>query len=153
MRCRTGACGYLIPMTADPVLFWLLRFNAAVLLCAAPCVFLPFARMDAIHREVLGLGPLPDAPITRYMARSLCLLYASFGLVTLFVTLDWQRYRPAVPLIAWLHIVFGGAMALVDWDAGLPWWWIAGEGPPLAAMGVLMAVLYRRGRAGEAFPK
>ena len=81
-------------MTADRALLWLLRLNAAVLLCAAPCVLLPFGWMDSVHRQLLGT-PFPDLPITRYMARSLSLLYASFGLCTLFVTLDWQRYRTA----------------------------------------------------------
>jgi L-lactate permease len=130
-------------MTADRALLWLMRLNAAVLLCAAPCAFLPFATMDALHRELLG-AELPDLPITRYMARSLSLLYASYGLITLFVTLDWQQYRPAVPFIAWLHIAFASAMVIVDWEAGMPWWWVLGEGPPLIGMGFLMLWLYRR---------
>jgi len=130
-------------MTADRALIWLMRLNAAVLLCAAPCVFLSFSTMDAIHRELLGVS-LPDLPISRYMARSLSLLYASYGLITLFVTLEWQRYRPAVPVIAWLHVAFASAMLAVDWDAGMPWWWIIGEGPPLIGMGFVMLWLYRR---------
>lgn len=131
-------------MTAERVLLWLLRLNAAVLLLAAPCTLLPFAWMDQVHREVLGLGSLPDLPIVRYMARSLSLLYASYGLITLYLTLDWPRYRPLVPLVAWLHVVFGSAMLAVDLDAGMPWWWTAAEGPPLAVMGVVMLMLYRR---------
>lgn len=63
-------------MTAERVLFWLLRLNAGVLLLALPCALLPFAWMDAVHRDALGLGPLPDLPITRYMARSLSLEFA-----------------------------------------------------------------------------
>lgn len=135
-------------MTADRALYWLMRLNAAVLLCAAPCVFLPFATMDAIHRELLG-APLPDQPITRYMARSLALLYASFGLCILFVTLGWQRYRPAAPFIAWLHVGFGAAMVVVDRDSGMPWWWTFGEGPPLIGMGFLMLWLYGRASRGQ----
>src|SRR5262245_23368829 len=100
--------------------------------------------MDAVHRDALGLGPLPDATITRYMARSLALVYATFGLVTLYVTFDWQRYRPAVPFLAWLHVAFGCAMLAVDLDAGMPWWWTAAEGPPLVGLGFLMLALYRR---------
>lgn len=130
-------------MTADRALFWLMRLNAAVLLCAAPCVSLPFNWMDAVHREMLG-APLPDLPITRYMARSLSLLYATSGLITLFVTLDWQRYRPAVAFIAWLHVLFGAGMVAIDWEADMPWWWLAAEGPPLIGMGFLMLWLYRR---------
>jgi hypothetical protein len=131
-------------MTADRFLFWLIRFNAAVLLLAAPCALLPFAWMDAVHRDALGLGPLPDVPITRYMARSLALVYATFGAITLFVTLDWERYRPGVPFLAWLHVAFGCAMLAIDLDAGMPWWWTAVEGPPLVGLGFLMLALYRR---------
>ena len=69
-------------MTADRVLFWLLRVNAGVLLLALPCALLPFAWMDAVHREALGLDSLPDSPITRYLARSLSLVYAMRGACT-----------------------------------------------------------------------
>ena len=133
-------------MTAERALFWVLRFNAGVLLLALPCALLPFAWMDAVHRDALGLGPLPDLPVTRYMARSLSLVYAGHGAALLFVTLDWDRYRPAVPFVAWLHVAFGAAMLLVDLDAGMPWWWAAGEGPPLVALGFLILALYRRAR-------
>ena len=131
-------------MTADRLLVLLLRIDAAVVLCAAPCALLPFSWMDTVHRDWLGLGPLPDAVITRYMARSLALMYAMHGTVVLFVTLDWKRYRPFVPVLAWLHAAFGCAMLLIDLDAGLPWWWTAGEGPPLVAYGVVLLILYRR---------
>lgn len=151
-RWRQGA---LIPpfpvtaMTADRALLWLLRLNAAILLCAFPCALLPFEWMDRIHRGLLG-EPLPDLSITRYMTRSLSLLYGSFGACTLYVTLHWPRYRPAVPFIAWLHVAFGSAMFLVDLEAGMPWWWAAGEGPPLVAMGFLMLWVARRASWGEA---
>jgi hypothetical protein len=131
-------------MTADRLLLWLVRLNAAILLCALPCALLPFSWMDAVHRDYLGLGPLPDAAIVRYMARSLSLVYAGHGIVALAVALDWQRYRTLAPLLAWLHVGFGLAMVGVDLEAGLPWWWVAGEGPPLAGFGVLMLWLYRR---------
>jgi hypothetical protein len=132
-----------LTMTADRVLWWLLRINAYVLLLAAPCALLPFAWMDAVHREALGLGDLADAAITKYMARSLSLVYAGHGVVLLFVTLHWERLRFATPLVAWLHVGFGAAMVAVDLDAGLPTWWVAGEGPPLVVLGFAMLWLYR----------
>ena len=87
-------------MTAERFLLWLLRLNAAVLLLAAPCALLPFTSMAWVHREVLGLGPLPDMPIIRYMGRSLSILYATYGLITLYITISWPRYREVVPLVA-----------------------------------------------------
>ncbi len=131
-------------MTSDRALCLLLRANAVVLLCAAPCALLPVAWMDAVHRDWLGLGPLPDAVITRYMARSLSLVYALHGAVTLAVTLNWDRYRPLAPVLAGLHVVFGLGMLAVDLDSGVPWWWAATEGPGIATYGAVLLVLYRR---------
>ena len=94
-------------MTADRALVLLLRANAAILLCAAPCALLPVAWMDAVHRDLLGLGPLPDAPLTRYLTRSLSLVYALHGAVVLAATRDWPRHRPLAPVIAGLHVALG----------------------------------------------
>ena len=133
-------------MTAKRLLLLLLRINAGVLLLAAPCALLPFAWMDSVHREALGLGSLADAPITRYMARSLSLVYAMHGAVVLFVTLNWQRMRFAVPYLAALHIVQGCAIFAIGLDAGLPWWWVAVEGPSVVAFALVVLAVYRRTR-------
>jgi hypothetical protein len=130
-------------MTADRVLLLLLRFNGAVLLLAAPCALLPFAWMDAVHRDWLGLGPLPDALITRYMARSLSLTYALHGAVILGLTQSWPRYRPLVPYLACLHIAFGCAIVAVDVATGLPLWWISGEGSAIG-FGIVLLIVYPR---------
>lgn len=140
-------------MTADRVLLWLMRLDAAVVLCALPCALLPFAWMDAVHRDGLGLGPLPDAPITRYMARSLSLVYAMHGAIVLAVTLDWARLKPLVPVLAWLHVALGCGLLAVDLSAAVPWWWTAGEGPGLVAFGFVKLFLYRRAsRGGSGVP-
>jgi hypothetical protein len=136
--------------TADRVLLFLLRFSAAVLLLAAPCALLPFAWMNQVHRDWLGLGELPDAVITRYMARSLALVYAMHGVMVLFVTCDWERYRPFVPLLGCLNVALGWGLLAVDLDAGVPWWWAASEGPSLAAFGIVLLILYRRASRADA---
>jgi hypothetical protein len=115
-------------VTADRLLLLLLRANAAMLLFAAPCVLLPFEWMDTVHRDWLRLGSLPDAVITRYMARSLALTYALHGAVVLGLTRDWPRYRSFVPWLAWLHIAFGCGIVAVDLSVGAPWWWALGGG-------------------------
>ena len=135
-------------MTADRLLLLLLRVNAAMLLFAAPCTLLPFEWMDAVHRDWLGLGPLPDAVITRYMARSLALTYALHGAVVLGLTRNWPRYRPFVPWLAWLHIAFGFGIVAIDLSVGAPWWWAIGEGSS-AGFGILLVLVYRRASRGE----
>jgi hypothetical protein len=120
-------------MTADRVLRLLLLADALVVLCALPCSLLPFAWMDTVHRDWLGQGPLPDAGITRYLTRSLSLVYAMHGAV----------------ILAWLHILLGCAIVAVDLDAGVPWWWVLGEGPPLAGYGLVLLLLYKRASSSE----
>jgi hypothetical protein len=136
-------------MTAERLLLILLRINAGVLLLAAPCALLPFAWMDALHRDALGLGPLQDIPITKYMARSLSLVYAMHGAVVLFVTLNWEKLRFTVPYLAALHIVQGCSIFAIGLDAGLPWWWVAVEGPSVVAFAVVVLAVYRRANQGE----
>jgi hypothetical protein len=130
-------------VTADRLLLLLLRANAAILLCALPCAVLPFEWMDAVHRW-LGLGPLPDAPVTRYLTRSLALVYGMHGAVVLGVTLHWPRFKPAVPFLVLLHMLLGAALVAVDLTSGVPWWWAATEGPGLVAYGLLVLFVYRR---------
>jgi hypothetical protein len=140
-------------MTADRLLLLLLRFNGAVLLLAAPCALLPFSWMDTVHRDWLELGPLPDALITRYLTRSLALTYALHGAVVLALTSNWPRYRPLVPILGCLHIAFGCAIVVVDWSAGIPWWWALGEGSS-AGFGVVLLLVYpRASRANPDVPR
>ncbi len=127
-----------------PLLFRMVQLNAAILLFAAPFVLIPFSLMDSVHRDWLGLGSLPDVPITHYMARSLSLVYAMHGAVLLAVTWNWERFWTAVPFLACLHIVFGLCMVVIDWDAGMPWWWTAAEGPGMIAYALLVLTTYRR---------
>jgi hypothetical protein len=49
-----------------------------------------------------------------------------------------------------MNILLGIALLLVDLHAGLPAWWTWNEGPPVAAIGVLILALERRRKAGAA---
>ena len=104
------------------------------LMLATIAVFLPVALMATLH-QWLGLGDFPDAPITIYLARSTSLLYAMHGAVMFFVAWDFERCEPLVPLLGWLHVVLGIAMIGVDLNAGMPLYWTAGEGLPIALTG------------------
>jgi hypothetical protein len=88
-------------------------------------------------------------PITKYLARSLSLVYAMHGAVILGVVLNWAQFRPAVPYLAGLHVAFGLGMLAVDLDAGMPWWWTAAEGPGLAAFALAVLAVYRRARPDQ----
>jgi hypothetical protein len=137
-------------VTADRLLLILTRIDAAVVLCAYPCALLPFAWMDFVHREWLGLGPLPDAAITRYLSRSLSLVYATHAVLMMAITFDWERYRPLIRVAATAHIILGVGLFLTDLDAGMPWYWTVFEGPGVAALGLFQLFLYRRASRGDA---
>lgn len=115
----------------------ILRVSAALVLCSIPTIFLPEEWMVKIHRW-LGIGDLPRAPIVWYMARSLSAMYAILGCFTWAISIDTRRYGPLILLWSIMHLAMGALMVLVDYSAGLPVYWIIGEGPPLIVLGALV---------------
>ena len=105
-------------------------------------VFFPASLMATMHGW-LGLGEFPNVPITLYLARSTSLLYAIHGTLMLIVSFDLDRYWPLVPVFGWLHVVIGLTMFGIDLTTPMPWYWIAGEGIPVAIAGLVIVGLYR----------
>src|SRR5262249_24309158 len=128
----------MTPATADTLLQWLLRVIGGVELLAIPFILIPVAWMDAVHDRVLGLGPLPNAPIVEYMARSLSVMYAIHGAVVFRVSFDVPRFRPLIAFLGGLHVVIGLAGLGAHVSAGLPWGVGADEGTGVAAGGRTM---------------
>lgn len=106
-------------------------------------VFFPTSLMATLH-QWLGLGTFPDAPITRYLARSTSLLYFIHGVVMLYVATHLSQLRPMVPLLGWLHVVLGFIMLGIDLSASMPWYWTALEGIPIAMTGGVILWLFNR---------
>ena len=113
------------------------------LLMAVVPVFFPVSLMATFH-QWLGLGDFPDAPITIYLARSTSVLYAIHGAVMFYVAWHFDRCQALVPLLGFLHVVLGLTMIGVDLNAGMPLYWTAGEGLPIALTGAAILWLYRR---------
>ncbi len=118
---------------AERALVLVLRTSAAVLLTALVPAAMPWAWMDAIHRW-LGLGELPDRPVVEYLCRSASALYAYHGAVLLYVSFDLQRFLPVLKCLLWLGVAFGASMIVIDAAAGLPTWWVLGEGPGIVVL-------------------
>lgn len=131
-------------MPRDRLLQWLLRFIGVVLCLAFPTILLPVEWMAATH-ESLGLGPFPRSTIVEYLARSIAALYGMHGVLMLIVAKAPSRYREIVNYLAAFNVVFGLLMLAIDLKTGMPWFWTVGEGPPIAAMGVMIALLNRAG--------
>ena len=128
---------------SEKTLVVLLRLGGVLLLTALIPTVMPFAWMDLIHRQ-LGMGELPEMPITGYLTRSLSAFYALHGVVVLFVSLDVRRYLPLVQCLAAVCIVFGAGMLVLDVCVGMPLPWVLGEGPSVVVLGC--ALLWLAGR-------
>jgi hypothetical protein len=75
----------------------------------------PYARMDAIHRE-LGIGPLPDQPVVGYLARSTSALYDLFGGLIWVVSFDLARHRQVLRYVGAASVAFGLAILAAVWQ-------------------------------------
>ncbi|MCZ7646505.1 MAG: hypothetical protein M5U26_14675 [Planctomycetota bacterium] len=127
---------------AERALKILLRAAGAVMLCALPFAFLPRAWLAGIH-AALGLGAYPEGPVIDYLARTASLLYAGLGGLYLLLSRDLARFRPAIAYLAWTGLLFSVLMLGIDVSAGLPRWWVWGEGPVVAALSLALGLLNR----------
>lgn len=131
------------PATAKRILQPLLLITGVMLLLAFVAVFLSPSAMASGH-QWLGLGEFPDRPITIYLAKSTSLLYAIHGVLMVYTALTITRNWEFVWLFGVLHVVMGLTMLFTDISAGMPLYWIVGEGLPVAAMGFVILFLFRR---------
>ncbi len=136
---------------AETILVWMLRIVAATSITAIVPAVMPLAWMDAVHRA-LGMGPLPEGPVVEYLARSLSGFYAVHGILLWILVGDIHRYGPVLTVFLVTTLVGGLGLFVVDLAAGLPAFWIAGEGPFIVAFSTVSLVLLARARAGATEP-
>ncbi len=127
----------------ERVVIFLLRLSGVVTLCAFGAIFLPTQWMVRTHAW-LGLGEFPALPVVDYLTRSVAALYAFHGGIVLYIATDVRRFRDLVGYFGAATIVFSVVLFFVGLHAGLPLYWILGEGPPVAGLGLLILLLYRR---------
>ncbi|MEM9409329.1 MAG: hypothetical protein AAGA81_25090 [Acidobacteriota bacterium] len=125
------------------LLVWFLRFDALILTVAFAAVFLPTRWMVASHAS-LGLGELPQEPIIEYLTRSVAVMYATRGLFVWLASTDTEKYADLIRLIGATNVLIGAFLFGIDLFAGMPLFWVAGEGPVIAGVGVAMLWLQRR---------
>lgn len=130
-------------MNAEKILSWLLMITGCGLMVAFLFVLMPGSQMASIH-QWLGLGEMPDAPITLYLARSTSLLYGIHGVLMFVCGRNIQKYSELVPVFGWLHVVIGLSMLGIDLSSGMPWWWTTFEGVPIAMAGLLIVWLNKK---------
>ena len=138
---------YTLCVSHERLLQLLLRVGGVVLCLAFPAILLPVDWMAATH-EALGLGPFPQSVIVEYLSRSIAALYGLHGVLLLVVARDPRRHSEIVRYIAFFNVTFGLLMLAIDLQTGMPWFWTVAEGPPIAAMGLAIALLDRTLQAG-----
>jgi hypothetical protein len=130
------------PARRQRILVILLRIGGGMTVTAFLAVFLPIEWMATTHRW-LGLGEFPRAPIVDYLARSTAAFYGFHGVLLFIISSDPVRYRGIVRYAGAMSLILGVMLVFIDVHAGMPLYWILGEGPPVIAIGA--TVLYLMG--------
>ena len=138
----------LTPETSQKILKVLLLLTGGILITAFVAVVFPTKMMAAGH-EWLGLGEFPNTPITVYLARSTSLLYGVHGVLMVYTGLTMQHHWRFAWYFSALHVVIGITMFATDISAGMPLYWILGEGPPVAMLGAFMMFLCKTGYSSK----
>jgi hypothetical protein len=129
-------------------LVWLLRLFGGVTCLAVFAALLPTGWMSATHAW-LGLGEMPRGPVVEYLTRSISLLYAIHGGVIVLASTDVRRFAPLITYVAIVDGLMGVALIAVDLYAGLPWYWIALEGPSVTITAAILLWLNFRVQASR----
>lgn len=136
-----------LPLTpAERRLRLFLRVVGAVTMLAVVAALMPGAWMARAH-EALGLGLFPEAPIVRYLARSLSAFYALAGALCWMLADDVRRYDAPIAFAGWATVGLGVLLQITDLALDLPAWWMYGEGPADVALGAAALLLLRQARA------
>jgi hypothetical protein len=139
---QSGAQRGLLMTRADKALVIVLRVLGVSTLFALVAVFIPLSWMAAVH-SWLGLGDMPNAPVVEYLARSVSTFYALLGALCLVISYNLERYRPLAGFLGVAFILIGLVLLGVDLGGGMPWSWLAVEGPKEIGIGVLLYFLAR----------
>ncbi len=121
---------------------WTLRLMGAVLCLAIFPVFFPLSWMAELHDKLLP-ERLPGERIFEYLARSLSAMYFAHGVIVLTASTNVLRYLPLVRVLGILNIALGLLFLGIDLAAGMPNYWMAAEGPSIAAGGACLLLLVR----------
>ena len=125
----------------------MLRTVGAVECLAFAAVVIPFRWMEPVH-EWLGLGPMPEGAVLRYLIRGASFVYGVHGMLLLLLAWDVERFRPLVIFTGFCYFVSGPIFMVTGAAAGMPWFWFVGEGLSCLAVGMVVLGLAFAGEHG-----
>ena len=121
---------------------WLLRLSGSVEMLAFLAVAMPRAWMEAAHAW-LGMGEMPSGSVVMFMIRQASFTYGMHGISLWVIASDVERFRFLVLLNAIAYLVSGPVFFLIDYNAGMPWWWAVGDLFACGSFGGLLLWLSR----------
>ena len=130
----------------DRLLALFLRAAGGVTALAFASVVMPRAWMEASH-EWLGMGSMPRGAVVDYMIRQASTVYGLQGIALWLLASDVRRYRPLIRFTGWSFLLVSPIFVAIDSLAGMPWFWIVGDGVCCAALGGVVLWLSARGEA------
>jgi hypothetical protein len=106
--------------------------------------------MDSIYAW-LGAGEMPPGAVFESVMRQASFAYGLHGVALWFIAADVVRYRTLVILTAAGYLIAGPVFFLIDLAAGMPGFWIAGNGGSCLLVGILLfGLLWRERASGQA---
>ena len=129
-------------MKAEQLQSWVLRLTGATEILAFISVVMPRSWM-AVSHSWLGLGEMPGGPLIMFMIRQASYAYGMHGVSLWLMATDVRRYQP---LIVFNAISFLGAavvFSVIDYTAGMPFWWTIVDAVGCAFFGVAVLILNR----------
>jgi hypothetical protein len=111
---------------------------------AFAAVVMPRAWMADMHLR-LGLGELPDTPLVNSILRQVSFTYGLHGLALWIIAWDVVRFRPLVIFTGIGYLLAGPVLIAIDFTAGMPLWWVFGDGGGCLLIGLIVLWLEYRG--------
>jgi hypothetical protein len=130
-------------MDQKTLLAGLLRLTGAVEALAFIAVVMPRSWMEISH-EWLGMGVMPVGAVLDFMIRQASFTYGVHGISLWALSFDVERFRPLITLNGIAFLVATPVFFLIDYTAGMPFWWALLDPIGCGLFGVAVLLLNRR---------
>jgi hypothetical protein len=130
-------------MNSDQLLSLILRLAGTFELLAFFAVVMPRSWMEASH-SWLGMGVMPEGPLLMFMIRQASYAYGMHGVSLWLLATDIKRYRLLILLNGISFSIAAGVFFLIDYYAGMPFWWTIGDCLGCGSFGAAVLWLNRR---------
>lgn len=127
---------------------WVLRFVGTVEGLAFGAVVLPRDWMGAMHAR-LGAAEMPTGPVFDSVMRQVSFTYGLHGIAAWIIASDVVRYRPLVVFTGVGYLLAAPVFVWIDLAAGMPGFWVAGNGGSCLLVGLIVPGLLWGERAGR----